>query len=271
MRSADIFTSRCAVYLVRFGERLPVITIGGYYSEGKGEQEVREELLSYQHAQLAGMKMKVGMLTPREDADRVRFVREIVGPDFLIACDANQAWTVPEAIAFCEAVRGLNVRWLKEPIVWYDQLPGLALVRERGGLPVTAGQGEISRFGCRDLIRAGAVDILNVDATIAGGITEWRRIAGMAACYGISMAHHEEPQVSAHLLASVPHGLYVEIFCDPQRDPMWFDLPLNRPMIRGGFMEVPQDPGLGIDLNPDVIDRFRAVPEATSATAITLQ
>jgi L-alanine-DL-glutamate epimerase-like enolase superfamily enzyme len=241
-------------------DSLPVIAIGGYYREGKGEEELREELKSYQRAELAGIKMKVGRLAPRDDADRVRLAREIVGPDFIIACDANQAWTAPQAIEFCRAVRGLGVRWLEEPVIWYDQLEGLPLVRQQGGLPVTAGQGEISRWGCRDLIRAGAVDILNVDATIAGGITEWRRIAGMAACSGISMAHHEEPQVSIHLLASVPNGLYVEIFCDPERDPMWFDLPVKRPRIRGGYMEVPQGPGIGIDLNADVIERFRAVP-----------
>ncbi len=243
-----------------YRDRLPVIVIGGYYSKGKGEQEFREELLAYVGAELAGIKMKVGMLRPREDAERVRFAREVVGPNFLIACDANQAWTSSQAIEFCRAVRDYDVRWVEEPIVWYDQLEGLPSVRRQGGLPVTAGQGEISRWGCRDLVQAGAVDILNVDATIAGGITEWRRIAGLAACAGVSMAHHEEPQVAAHMLASIPHGLYVEIFGTPERDPMWFDLPLNRPRIRGGFMEVPQGPGLGLDLDPEIIQRFRVAP-----------
>jgi len=250
-----------------YRDRLPVIAIGGYYSAGKGEQEFREELQSYQGAELAGIKMKVGMLPPREDAERVRFAREVVGPRFLIACDANQAWTTAQAIEFCKAVHGYDVRWIEEPVVWYDQLEGLPLVRRHGGLPVTAGQGEISRWGCRDLVRAGAVDILNVDATIAGGVTEWRRIAGMAACLGISMAHHEEPQVAAHMLASIPHGLYVEIFGDPERDPMWFDLPVNRPKIRSGFMEVPQGPGLGIDLDLKVIERFRAPSPTADSTA----
>jgi D-arabinonate dehydratase len=64
--------------------------------------------------------------------------------------------------------------------------------------------------------------------------------------------------VAVHLLASIPHGLYVEIFPDPARDPMWFDLPVNRPRIQGGMMHVPQEPGLGIRLNQDVIARFRA-------------
>jgi D-arabinonate dehydratase len=240
-----------------FRQRVPVIAIGGYYSPGKRDFEFAEELRGYQRAGVAGLKLKVGRLSPAADADRVRFAREVVGSDFLIACDANQAWTVDEAIRFGQAVRGLNVLWLEEPVVWYDQLHGLPQVRRRGGLPVVAGQGEISRFGCRDLMEAGAVDILNVDATIAGGVTEWRRIAGMASMMGVAMAHHEEPQLSVHLLASIPHGLYVETFPDAERDPLWVELPAVTPTIESGEMHVPQGPGLGIPLRDEAIARYR--------------
>ena len=241
-----------------YRDRIPVIAIGGYYADGKSGRELADELRCYKRQGLAGIKLKVGRLTPREDAERVRYSREVAGPEFIIACDANQAWTADQAIEFCRAVQGQDVHWLEEPVVWYDQMEGLPRVRTLGGLPVNAGQGEISRFGCRDLMEAGAVDILNVDATIAGGITEWRRIAGMASAKNIRMAHHEEPQVSVHLLSSIPHGLYVEIFPDPNRDPMWLELPLNRPVVKDGYMSLPQGPGLGIDLNPDVIFKYRA-------------
>jgi D-arabinonate dehydratase len=237
---------------------VPVIAIGGYYADGKGQDELADELLCYRNAGLAGIKLKVGRLSPRQDAERVRFAREVAGPDFIIACDANQAWTADQAIEFCRSVYQYDVRWIEEPVVWYDQLEGLARVRQQGGIPVNAGQGEISRFGCRDLINAGAVDILNVDATIAGGITEWRRIAGMASAHDVRMAHHEEPQVALHLLASIPHGLYVEIFPDPKRDPMWLELPLSHPKVENGYMRVPDAPGLGIDLNPEIISKYRA-------------
>jgi D-arabinonate dehydratase len=96
-----------------------------------------------------------------------------------------------------------------------------------------------------------------VDATIAGGVNEWRRIAGMASCFGVSLAHHEEPQVALHLLAGVAQGLCVEIFPNPQRDPMWFDLPERQPQIRDGFMHLPKEPGFGISLRPDTIQRWR--------------
>jgi prepilin-type N-terminal cleavage/methylation domain-containing protein len=182
----------------------------------------------------------------------------MAGPDFVIACDANQAWTPAQALDFCRAVAPLDIRWIEEPVRWHDQLEGLRLVREGSPIPVTAGQGEITRFGCRDLIVHGRVNILNVDVTIAGGVTEWRRIAALAAHFHVKMAHHEESQVALHLLASIPHGLFVEIFADPARDPLWYELPVERPLIRDGYMYLPDRPGLGMDLDESVIARYRA-------------
>jgi len=140
---------------------------------------------------------------------------------------------------------------------WHDQLGGLRAVREASPIPVVAGQGEITRFGCRDLIIHGGVGILNVDATIAGGVTEWRRIAALASTFDVQMAHHEESQIALHLLASIPHGLYVEIFPNIKRDPLWHELPVERPVVRGGYMHLPEGPGLGMALNEDVITRYR--------------
>ena len=178
------------------------------------------------------------------------------GEDFLLSVDANQAWTVEEAVRFARGARDIGLAWLEEPVQWHDQIEGNARVRWEG-IPVNAGQGEISRHGCRDLVARGAVDILNVDVTIAGGVTEWRRIAGMARAFGIGMAHHEEPQISLHLLAAVPHGIAVEIFPDPDRDPLWYDLPVKQPEIRDGYMLVPEGPGFGIELNEETIEKWR--------------
>ena len=130
-------------------------------------------------------------------------------------------------------------------------------MREATTIPINAGQGEISRFGCRDLVVHGRVNILNVDVTLAGGVTEWLRIAGMASHYHVGMAHHEEAQVALHLLAAIPHGLYVEIFPNVKRDPMWFDLPAVPYRIRDGYMELPTAPGIGMPLNEDVIAKYR--------------
>lgn len=260
----DLLGKACGAPLYKmlggYRDQVPVIAIGGYYAPDKGDRELVDEMKAYKANGLAGVKLKVGRASIDEDVRRVRVVREALGDEFVIACDANQAWTPEAAIEFGRKVQSQNVRWLEEPVQWYEQLHGLRRVRQAISIPVVAGQGEISRFGCRDLVLSESVDILNVDVTLAGGVTEWRRIAAMASSFGIGMAHHEEPQVAIHLLASIPDGLYVEIFPNPMRDPMWFDLPVKQPSIREGHMEVPQGMGLGIDLNPEVIAQYSAKP-----------
>jgi D-arabinonate dehydratase len=240
-----------------FRDKVPIIAIGGYYKAGKGQDQLNDEMMHYREIGMAGVKFKVGRLSVAEDIRRVSRVREVVGDDFIIACDANQAWKPQQAIEFCREAEALKLRWIEEPVRWYDQLEGLRMVRDSTSIPVNAGQGEITAFGCRDLIVEKCVDILNVDVTIAGGVTEWRRIAAMASLFHIQMAHHEEPQVALHLLASVPNSLFVEIFPSYERDPMWVDLPLNPPVIRNGYMELPTGNGLGIDLNPEIIEKYR--------------
>jgi L-alanine-DL-glutamate epimerase-like enolase superfamily enzyme len=240
-----------------YRDKVPVIAIGGYYEAGKSQNALEDEMRYYRELQLAGVKMKVGKLPVADDVERVRAVRAAVGPEFIIACDANQAWAPAQAIQFCRAVEPLNIRWIEEPVRWSDQLEGLRLVREATRIPLNAGQGEIARYGCRDLVVHGRVNILNVDVTLAGGVSEWLRIAGMASHYHVEMAHHEEAQVALHLLASIPHGLYVEIFPNVKRDPLWFELPATPYRIRDGYMELPSEPGLGMGLNPDVIERYR--------------
>ena len=122
------------------------------------------------------------------------------------------------------------------------------------GVPVCAGQSELSSGGCRDLMTDGSIDFCNFDASWSGGPTEWRRVAAMALSFDVRMAHHEEPQVASHLLASIPHGTFVECF-DPDRDPIWWNLVANRPEIVDGHITLPNSPGLGWTLDEDFIER----------------
>ena len=242
-----------------FRDRVPVIAIGGYLREDAALLDLEVEIENYKEQGIFGMKMKVGKLSVEEDIERARRARAAGGRNFHLCTDSNQAWTVDEAMRFARGVGDLNIAWLEEPVRWYDQIEGNARVRSVG-IPVNAGQGEISRHGCRELMARGAVDIINVDATIAAGVTEWRRVAGMAHSFGVGMAHHEEPQVALHLLAGIAHGLCVEIFPDYSRDPMWFDLPVVRPMIRDGYMQLPQEAGFGFELSAQTIELW-AAPE----------
>ncbi|MDT4975253.1 MAG: hypothetical protein QOG98_1011 [Pseudonocardiales bacterium] len=234
--------------------RVPMIAIGGYYGEPLGT--IDDEIASYKDLGLAGIKFKVGGASPAEDARRVAAARAAAGGDFVIAIDANQGYTVPEAIELSRRVADLDVRWFEEPVRWQNDRRGMRDVRYRGSVPVCAGQGELSPAGCRDLMEIGAIDVCNFDASWSGGPTAWRRTAAVATTYDVEMAHHEEPQVSAHLIASQPHGTYAECF-HPDRDPFWWNLIATPRDLRDGYLTLSDEPGLGWTLDWDYVDRYR--------------
>ena len=246
-----------ATLLGGYRDRLPIIAIAGYYEEGKSLADLAREMAWLRQVGMAGCKVKVGGLSAEEDAARVAACRDGGGADFVIAVDANRGWPVAEAVKFARLVECHDISWFEEPVHWYDDAFGMAEVRRRTRIPINAGQSEISSHGVRRLIAAGAVDIVNFDASEAGGVTEWRRAAGLCAVNGIAMAHHEEPQIAVHLLAAVPHGTYVECFPDPERDPLWANLIKNRAAIRDGIIEVPSGPGFGLDLDWEMVEKYR--------------
>src|SRR6058998_2064727 len=204
-----------------YRDRLPIISIGGYYMEGKTLADIGREMEAYRAAGMAGCKFKIGGLTPEADLERVTAARKAAGPDFVLMVDANRGWSTEEAIRFARLAEPLDLRWFEEPCHWHDDVAMMARVRRATRIPVTAGQSEITSHGVRRLLDGAAVDLVNFDASEGGGVTEWRRAAALCAAAGVDMAHHEESQIARHLLASVRHGTYVECFADPARDPVW--------------------------------------------------
>ena len=169
----------------------------------------------------------------------------------------TRGWELRDAIEFTRRINDLDIMWFEEPCRWYNDRKAMADVRRIGGIPITAGQSEVSRTGCRDLMLEGAIDFCNFDASWGGGPSEWRRVAGMASAFGVTMAHHEEPQVSAQLLASIPHSACMEVF-HPDRDPLFYVLVANRNPFENGFYKVPEGPGWGLQLDEAVIKKTRA-------------
>jgi len=238
-------------------QRLPIISIGGYYMEGKTLADIGREMEQYRAAGMAGCKFKVGGLAPEADAQRVEAARKAAGPEFKLVVDANRGWNAHDAIRFARLVEPLDIGWFEEPCHWYDDVALMARVRQAIPIPVTAGQSEMTSHGVRRLVDAGAVDFVNFDASEGGGVTDWRRAAEICRTAGVRMAHHEESQISRHLLAGVPHGTYVECFADPDRDPVWQAMWANRPKITDGTMEVSAAPGFGIALDWKMVERYR--------------
>jgi L-alanine-DL-glutamate epimerase-like enolase superfamily enzyme len=236
-----------------YRSRVPVITIGGYYGSNLTIKEEVEYLLK---EEFAGMKFKIGGMSPEDDAKRFKEARKVGGDNFRIAVDANQGYTPAQAIEFSKLVANDNLLWFEEPCIWQNDKKGMRDVRYGGSVAVCAGQSEFSAAGCRDLMETGSIDFCNFDSSWSGGPTEWRKVAAMASVYDVKMAHHEEAQVSAHLLASIPHGTYVEYF-HPDRDPIWHNLLANRPQLKDGHIQLNDNPGLGWELDRDYIKKYR--------------
>lgn len=232
-----------------FRNELPMISIGGYYTD---DANITAEVEDIRGRGLAGMKFKVGGRTPEEDALRFKEARAAAGPDFVLMADANQGWSTRDAITFARLVADDGLEWFEEPCRWDNDRRAMRDVRHGAGVRVCAGQSEFSAAGCRDLMETGAIDVCNFDASWSGGPTEWRRVAAAARLYDVEMGHHEEPQVASHLLGSIPHGLFVECF-HPDRDPIWWNLIANRPPLVNGRIRLTDDPGLGWVLDEDYI------------------
>jgi D-galactarolactone cycloisomerase len=232
------------------------IIIAGYYAPGKDLEAFRDEFRRIQAQGFAGAKIKVGGAGPLDDARRIEAIRDAVGDDFIITCDANQGWNRYDAVEFGLAVKHLGVEWFEEPVQWHDYVPGMRFVREQTGLAVTAGQSDYFHDACRSMIEQRAVDIINHDISGGSGITDWMKVARMAELHQVRMAHHEDPLLAMHLLAGIPLGLYPEYFSE-ERDPLTPEIVIDQPAIENGWVNVSQEPGFGLHFNEDFIRRYR--------------
>jgi len=231
-------------------DEVPISVIGGYYHLDAAE--TADTVRRYVEQGFGGMKFKVGGRSPEVDAARFRIAREAAGPDFVLMADANQGYTLPEAVEFARRVADLDLRWFEEPCRWTNDRRWMRDVRCQAGVPVCAGQSEFTLRGLRDLVVDGAIDVSNFDASWAGGPTIWRKAAGLCAAFGVQLGHHEEPQVSSHLLASVPDHTFTECF-DEERDPFFWRLTDMSTRIAYGRYRLPDRPGFGIELDWDYV------------------
>jgi D-galactarolactone cycloisomerase len=235
-----------------FRNEIPMISIGGYYDD----LEIEDEMEQLRGLGLAGIKFKVGGRSPAVDAARVLRARKAAGPDFIICVDANQGYRYEEAREFVKLAAAAEIYWFEEPCHWDQDKTAMRDLRMSTGIRVCAGQSEFSATACRELMAAGAIDVCNFDASWSGGPTEWRRAAAAAHTYGVLMGHHEEPQVASHLLCAIANGTFTECF-HPDRDPIWWNLPANRPTLVDGKIRLSDRPGLGWEIDRDFVTRYR--------------
>jgi L-alanine-DL-glutamate epimerase-like enolase superfamily enzyme len=237
-------------------ESVPVYGSGGFTSYAL--DQLREQLGGWVAEGISRVKMKIGR-DPGADLERVRAAREAIGPHAELFVDANGGYTRKQALAFAEAFAGLGVTWFEEPVS-SDDLHGLRLLRDRApaGMDVAAGEYGYDLFYFRRMLDAGAVDVLQADATRCGGITGFLGVGALCAAAPVPLSAHTAPSLHAHPCCALSPAVHVEHFHDHARiERMLFDGAL-RP-VRGELRPDLSRPGLGLTLKRRDAERF-AVP-----------
>ena len=237
-------------------DHVPAVALGGYYRTKNELEELAEEVHELKAFGIGGLKLKVGGLTPVRDAERAEAVRRAGGDDFILAVDANQNWTRQEAIEFARITYDLNLAWFEEPCRWDNDRREMSIVRSISGVPISAGQSELSRYGCRDLMIHNAIDICNFDASWGGGPSEWRRVAALASCFDVKVMQHLEAHIGIGMCAGVAHGNSAEVTL-PWRDPFFYKLIGNQRPFKDGMYQVSDQPGWGWDYDQDFLKSVR--------------
>ncbi|MDQ2780852.1 MAG: mandelate racemase/muconate lactonizing enzyme family protein, partial [Pseudomonadota bacterium] len=196
--------------------------------------------------------MKTGRLSPREEEDRMRAAREAVGPDVELLLDCNNAWgDVTEALRTVRRLEAYDPYWLEEPF-GPDDIDSHARLARLTRIPIATAEIGYGRWYHQDLLAKGAAAILQTDAAVCGGITEWRRIAATAASHGVVMCPHWFHDLHAPLVASTPNARYVEFFGDDQV--LNFRRLVDRQLEhKDGRVVLRTGPGLGFDFDESAV------------------
>ena len=236
-------------------ERVPVYASGGYYLDGKTPQKLGEEMAGYVALGFTAVKMKVGRLSPKDEEERIAAAREAIGDDVLLMLDANNAWSdLPTALEYMKRYEPYDPYWIEEPFS-PDDIPNHALLAECTPVTVATGEIEAGRWRHQELLEQRAAQILQSDAAVCGGISEWRRIAAMAAGFGVTMCPHWFHDLHVHLVAATPNARFVEYFPDDQvlNVRRLVDTQLS---FKDGSLKVPTGPGLGFRFEQKALEKY---------------
>ena len=239
-----------------YRDKIPCYVTCAYYRDGKDLAELRDEMETLKAQGHNGFKAKVGGLTLVEDMERLALVREVIGDDKQLMVDVNRAWDLDMAIEAAQLMEPLNPLWLEEPVRWHDDRRELKLLAQRTRIPLSAGESELTSYGCRSLLEEQAISILQFDCTMFGGFTEGRKMAALCELNHVQVTPHHDCFIHAQLVASTPAGCYVESFTDPERDPLQAELFENPPKIADGWVTLNDAPGLGLTLSEDAVAKF---------------
>jgi L-alanine-DL-glutamate epimerase-like enolase superfamily enzyme len=250
---AKLLCVSLADLLGRAREAVPVYGSGGLTSYS--EHELCRQLDGWVQQGITRVKMKIGR-DPEADLRRVQAVREAIGPNAELYVDANGAYRRKQALAQAARMREHDVTWFEEPVSSND-LEGLRLIRDQGppGMSIAAGEYGYDPGYFRRMLQAGAVDVMQADATRCCGITGLQAVAALCTAHEVPFSAHCAPAVHGHACAAVGPLLHCEYFHTHARvEEMLFDGVLKP--VDGALHPDPARPGLGLELKRDVARRF---------------
>ncbi|EZQ11376.1 MULTISPECIES: arabinonate dehydratase [Acidianus] len=231
---------------------------GGYYSEKKDIEKLREEEAYYVKMGFNGVKVKIGAKSMEEDMERLRSVREAVGENVKIAVDANNVYTFYEALEMGRKLENLGIWFFEEPIQT-DYLDLSARLTEELEIPIAGYETAYTRWEFYEIMRKRAVDIVQTDAMWTGGISEMIKIGNMAKVMGFPLIpHYSAGGISLVANLHVAAALGTE----------WIEMHLRKNDLRdkifeesieidSGRLVVPDRPGLGLTLREEIFDEYR--------------
>jgi D-galactarolactone cycloisomerase len=259
----------------RFRDRITAYATGCYYPEDFGDmpkllRALEEEALSYAESGFELLKIKIGLLPLAHDIERIRIIRQAVGPGIGLLVDANHGYNAATAVRMGRLMEPFDIRFFEEPVPPEDR-DGYRKVRAENPLPVAGGECEFTRYGFRDLIAGGCVDVVQPDLAVCGGFTAWTQILAFANAYGIATVPHVwgsgvAVAAALHAVATIPpfpHTAHPTsllnrpvIEFDRKHNPLRDDLLEERFGLEGGSLAVPDRPGLGVTIRDDIVARY---------------
>ncbi len=223
-------------------ERVPLYGSGGWLSYSV--DELVAEVRHHVQRGFRAVKVKVGSPEPERDVERLRRVREAVGPQVDVMMDANQGLTVAQALQLADAVRNLRITWFEEPLPHTD-FAGYEQLRRQAGIALAMGEREFDTVALRELIRRNAIDLWQPDILRLGGVEAWRASAALAHAHHLPVLPHFYKEYDVPLLMTVANALGAESFD-------WVDDLVTHPIrVKDGFAYPNEGPGWGFSFKDD--------------------
>jgi L-alanine-DL-glutamate epimerase-like enolase superfamily enzyme len=237
-------------------DEVPAYASGGYYRDEDPVKAITAEMERYVALGFDDVKIKVGGAPLDVDVQRVRAAREVLGPNRRLALDANNGYrNLPEALRAARAFQPFDPWWFEEPLS-PDNIAGHAELARQIDIPVATGEIHQTRWDFRQLLESRAAAILQPDAGVLGGVSEWLKVAHAAATFDVPVAPHWHADLHVHLAAAASNCLTVEYF-RLEEDVYNFERLLSeRLQPRNGRIALSQAPGLGLNLDADAIGRY---------------